>query len=85
MSHHPTTFQGSIPDAIREAIEAALPDARVEVSGGGGHYTLEVVSAAFEGKNRVQSQRLVLSAIAHLMQGDMAPVHAIDSLRTRTP
>jgi hypothetical protein len=27
----------------------------------------------------------VYSAIAHLMSGDMAPVHAVDSLTTRVP
>jgi hypothetical protein len=27
----------------------------------------------------------VYGAIAHLMKGDMAPVHAVDSLKTRTP
>jgi acid stress-induced BolA-like protein IbaG/YrbA len=82
MSHHPTDFQGSITDAIREAIVAAIADADVLVSGGGGHYSIEVTSAAFAGKNRVESQRLVYSAIAHLMRGDMAPVHAVDTLRT---
>ena len=82
MSHHPTDFQGSITDAIREAIVAAITDADVLVSGGGGHYSIEVTSAAFAGKNRVESQRLVYSAIAHLRRGDMAPVHAVDSLRT---
>jgi acid stress-induced BolA-like protein IbaG/YrbA len=82
MSHHPTDFQGSITDAIREAIVAAIADADVLVSGGGGHYSIEVTSAAFAGKNRVESQRLVYSAIARLMRGDMAPVHAVDTLRT---
>lgn len=82
MSHHPTDFQGSITDAIREAIVVAIADADVLVSGGGGHFTIEVTSAAFAGKSRVESQRLVYGAIAHLMKGDMAPVHAVDSLRT---
>ena len=82
MSCHPTDYQGSVPDAIRESIEEALEGATVSVSGSGGHYTIEVTSKAFEGKNRVQSQRMVLSAIAHLMKGDMAPVHAVDSLKT---
>lgn len=82
MSCHPTDYQGSVPDAIREAVEEAIPGATVVVSGGGGHYTLEVTSKLFEGKNRVQSQRLVYSAIAHLMKGDTAPVHAVDSLKT---
>jgi acid stress-induced BolA-like protein IbaG/YrbA len=39
----------------------------------------------FAGKNMLESQRLVYSAITHLMAGDMAPVHAVDSLKTRTP
>jgi acid stress-induced BolA-like protein IbaG/YrbA len=68
--------------AIKESIEKAIPDAAVEVTGAGGHFTIQVTSSVFEGKNRVQSQRLVYAAIAHLMKGDTAPVHAVDSLRT---
>jgi acid stress-induced BolA-like protein IbaG/YrbA len=82
MSHHPTNFQGSVTDAIREAIVAAIEDADVVVAGGGGHFTIEVTSKVFAGKSRVESQRLVYKAITHLMAGDMAPVHAVDSLRT---
>ena len=74
----------SILDQIRSSVEEAIPGAVVLVSGGGGHYTLEVTSEAFEGKNRIQQQRLVLGAIAHLMKGDAAPVHAVDSLKTHT-
>ena len=70
---------------IREAIEAALDDAQVEVAGGGGHFQIDVASAAFEGKNTLARQRLVYSAIAHLMKGDGAPVHAVDRLATRVP
>ncbi len=83
MSHHPTTFQGSVTDAIRDAIAAAIADARVEVSGGGGHYVIAVTAGAFAGKSTLESHRLVYSAIAHLMKGDGAPVHAVDSLTTR--
>ena len=85
MSSHPTEFQGSVIDAVREAIEREVPDSRAEVNGGGGHYTIEVTSPVFAGKNTLQSQRLVYSAIAHLMKGNMAPVHAVDNLKTRTP
>jgi len=85
MSDHPTSFVGSIPDAIAEAIRGALEGASVEVTGGGGHYSIVVTSAAFEGKGMLESQRLVYSAIAHLMKGDGAPVHAVDSLRTLKP
>lgn len=82
MSHHETDFQGDVHHAIRSAIEAAIPDATVIVGGSGGHFTIEVTAAVFEGKSMLQSQRLVLGAIAHLMKGDRAPVHAVDSLRT---
>ena len=84
MSSHPTDFKGSVVDALREAIERQIPDSRAEVSGGGGHFTIEVTSAAFAGKSMLESQRLVYSAIAHLMKGERAPVHAVDSLKTRT-
>lgn len=85
MSAHPTNFQGSVIAAVKEAIEAAIPAAVATVTGGGGHFTIEVVSAAFAGKGMLESQRLVYSAIAHLMKGDAPPVHAVDSLKTRTP
>ena len=75
---------GSIVDQVRTSIEEAIPGAQVQVTGGGGHFTIDVLSDVFEGKNRIQSQRLVLTSIAHLMKGDAAPVHAVDSLRTRT-
>jgi acid stress-induced BolA-like protein IbaG/YrbA len=85
MSSHPTDFQGSVIDALREAIQKQLPDSKVEVQGGGGHFTLDVTSAAFAGKSMLESHRLVYGAIAHLMNGNLAPVHAIDSLKTRAP
>jgi stress-induced morphogen len=85
MSSHPTDFQGSVIDALRESIEKAIPESKAEVTGAGGHFSIDVVSTAFTGKTMLASQRLVYSAIAHLMSGDMAPVHAIDSLTTRVP
>lgn len=70
-------------EQIRALILGVLPDADVLVQqGGGGHYALRVRSSAFEGKSRVAQQRLVLSAIKPLMDGDSAPVHAIDTLIT---
>ena len=85
MSSHPTNFQGSVIDALRDAIQGAIPDAQATVTGGGGHYSIEVISTAFAGKGMLESQRLVYGAIAHLMKGDLAPVHAVDSLKTKTP
>ncbi len=75
---------GDTIDAIRGAILTTIPDAKVEVTpGSGGHFTIEVVSQVFTGKGMLESQRLVYGAIAHLMKGDGAPVHAIDKLTTR--
>jgi stress-induced morphogen len=85
MSSHPTDFKGSVVDALREAIEQKIIDSRAEVSGGGGHFTIEVTSPAFAGKSMLESQRMVYGAIAHLMKGELPPVHAVDSLITRTP
>ena len=84
MSSHPTEFQGSVIDALREAIERQIPDSRAEVNGG-GYFNIEVTSPVFAGKNILQSQRMVYGAIADLMKGDRVPVHAVDSLKTRTP
>jgi len=84
MSPHPTDYQGSVIDALREAIEQQIPDSRAAVNGGGGHFSIEVTSPAFAGSSMLESQQLVYGAIAHLMQGDAPPVHAVDSLKTRT-
>jgi acid stress-induced BolA-like protein IbaG/YrbA len=71
---------------MKAAILAQIPDADVTVTpGAGGHFTVQVVAHVFAGKSMLESQRLVLSALAPLMKGDGAPVHAIDSLKTRTP
>ena len=85
MSDHPTDFVGSVEEAIRTAVCERMPDAKVDVSGGGGHYTISVVSTAFAGKTMLEQQRLVLSAIKHLINGAQPPVHAVDSLVTQTP
>jgi BolA protein len=41
---------------------------------GGGHYKLKLVSAAFEGKNRVARHRLVYDCVLDMMDND---IHAI--------
>ncbi|HUH04587.1 MAG TPA: BolA family protein [Kofleriaceae bacterium] len=83
-SHHHSGDPAPVMEAIRTAISAAIKDAAVEVTGGGGHYSIVVVSPEFEGKGLLASQRMVYAAITDLMTGDNAPVHAVDSLRTRT-
>ena len=85
MSSHPTSFQGSVTDAIRKAIEEKIEGAIVEVAGGGGHFEIVATSSAFEGKGTLERQRLIYSAITHLMAGDLAPDHAVDKITTKTP
>ena len=72
-------------DTMKSAILETIPGADVTVGpgSGGGHFTISVVSPVFDGKSMLDSQRLVLGAIAHLMKGDGAPVHAIDKLTTK--
>ena len=49
--------------------------------GGESHFNLEVVSAAFEGKGRVERQRMINALLAEELAG---PVHAL-SIRACTP
>ncbi|HXX48705.1 MAG TPA: BolA family protein [Myxococcota bacterium] len=72
-------------ERLRDAIGKALPCDSLDVRGSGGHFEIRVTSSAFAGKNTLARQRLVLGAIAQLMKGDGAPVHAIDVLETRAP
>jgi acid stress-induced BolA-like protein IbaG/YrbA len=82
MSDHRTDFQGDVLTAIRDAIGAKISGARVEVNGGGGHYSIDVTSPEFSGMGMLASQRLVYGAIAHLMSGAQPPIHAVDKLTT---
>ncbi len=49
--------------------------------GGESHFQVEIVAAAFEGKNRVERQRMVYDAVAAELEGG---VHAL-SLKVLTP
>ncbi len=82
---HPTSFQGDILAALQDAVLAQLPEAQVTATGGGGHFEIVVVSPRFAGLGTLAKQRMVYAAIAHLMKGDAAPVHAIDRMECRAP
>lgn len=82
-------------DEIRARIQAALAPERVEIEdeshlhaghagarpGGESHFRALVVAGRFEGKGRVERQRMVYAALGELMSG---PIHAL-ALRTLTP
>lgn len=77
---------GSLTQVIEAAILEALGEgSSAEVHGAGGHFTVKTVSPAFEGKGLLAKKRLVMRAVAPFMDGDNAPVHAIDHLETLTP
>ena len=71
-----------VSESIKVSILARLPQAVIAVRGAGGHFEIAVTAASFAGQSTLERQRTVLSAIAHLMKGDNAPVHAVDSLKT---
>jgi len=61
-------------DDIKALILDAMPDAEVEIvdlAGDGDHYRARVVSAAFNGKSRVQQHQLVYKALKGRMGGEL--------------
>ena len=49
--------------------------------GGGGHYSLSIVSRQFAGKNTLARHRMIYSALESLMHSE---IHAL-AIRARTP
>lgn len=85
----------SVADRIRGKLEQGLAPSRLELvdesslhaghagarPGGESHFRVTVVSAAFEGRSRVERQRLVYGLLGEELAG---PVHAL-TLVTMTP
>ncbi len=70
------------PETVEQMIKAALPDAKVRVSGEECNFTVEVESAAFEGKSPIQRHRMVNEIFKEqLASGEL---HAL-SVKTRVP
>ena len=71
------------PEQLKERIEAAIPDARVEVTdltGGGDHFRASVAAPEFAGMSRIEQHRRVYAIFGAEIGG---PIHAL-SLVTRT-
>jgi BolA protein len=91
------TMPASRADEIRARLQAALAPERVEIEdesrlhaghagarpGGESHFRALVVSARFQGKGRVERQRMVYAALGDLMTGPGA-IHAL-AMQTLTP
>ena len=80
--------------AITERLRAAFAPLHVEVlddsrlhaghagaRAGGGHFRVDIESAAFAGKRQVERHRMIYNALADMMQQD---IHAL-SIRARAP
>lgn len=69
---------------IETLIKEAFPDAAVtiqDLAGDGDHYSAQITSAAFKGKNRVQQHQLVYKALQGRMGNEL---HAL-ALQTAVP
>jgi len=85
----------AVADRIRAKLTSGLKPLRLEITddshlhaghagareGGESHFTVEVVSGAFDGLGRVARQRLVYDLLKEELAG---PVHAL-ALRTLAP
>ncbi|MEY2645076.1 MAG: hypothetical protein RLZZ611_1725 [Cyanobacteriota bacterium] len=73
------------PDQVRAAISQVIPDASVAVedlTGGGDHLKVTVVSSAFAGLSRVKQHQLVYGALRSELASEA--IHAL-ALQTSTP
>ena len=73
------------PDQVKAAILQALPDADVQVedlTGGGDHLQVTVVSTAFAGLPRVRQHQLVYGALRAVLASEA--IHAL-ALQTSVP
>lgn len=73
------------PEEIKTTLEQALPGSTIEMrdlTGGGDHWQLFIVSPAFEGKGLVEQHQIVYSALKDAMEDQR--IHAL-ALKTFTP
>jgi stress-induced morphogen len=73
------------PEQVRAAICSSLPDAQVEVedlTGGGDHLQVKVVSSAFAGLSRIRQHQLVYGALRSELASEA--IHAL-ALQTSLP
>ncbi len=73
------------PQQVEAMIQAEIPDAQIQVqdlTGGGDHYQVTVVSSQFAGKGLVQQHQLVYGALRQAMSSEA--IHAL-ALKTSTP
>ncbi len=73
------------PQQVEAMIQAEMPDAQIQVqdlTGGGDHYQVTVVSSQFAGRGLVQQHQLVYGALREAMSTEA--IHAL-AVKTYTP
>lgn len=71
-------------DILEQLLRQAFPDAEIKIQdlrGDGDHYSAQIISSAFIGRNRVQQHQMVYQALQGKMGGEL---HAL-ALQTSTP
>ncbi|MCP1291041.1 MULTISPECIES: BolA family transcriptional regulator [Chromobacterium] len=74
-------LQALTPEHLDIQDDSALHAGHAGARDGGGHYTLTIVSARFQGLSRVHRHRLIYETLGDLMQ---TKVHAL-AIRAFTP
>ena len=69
-------------DDLKSRLETAFGDGNVDVAGEGNRFEIHVVSAAFDGLNRVQRQQAVYAVIGELIAS--GAIHAV-TITATTP
>jgi len=71
------------PEEVIELIRQSMPDAEVQVNvySGDDHFEMQVVSASFVGKSRIQQHQMVYAALGDQMK---QAIHAL-ALKTSIP
>ena len=72
---------------IEDLIKESFPNAKItitDLAGDGNHYAAEITDESFRGKNRVQQQRSVYSALKGKMDGPNGELHSL-ALTTKIP
>jgi len=73
------------PEEINSALDKALPGSTVDIrdlTGGGDHFQVIVVSSLFEGKGLVDQHQMVYAALREALGSER--IHAL-ALKTYTP
>lgn len=73
------------PDEIKVTLEQALPGSTIEIqdlTGGGDHFQVFVISPSFEGKGLLDQHQMVYGALKEALGSER--IHAL-ALKTFTP